>query len=253
MGIRSCRSPKSVAVRRRALPLPLKATRVDAGSVRELALCSRWRPRLIIMVKAPLAGQVKTRLARGIGAVAATRFYRHASAALVTRLARDRRWDSRLAVAPDTAAAARFWPHHVMRMAQGRGDLGRRMRRVFKLAPPGPVVVIGSDCTDVVGADIAAAFAGLGRADAVIGPASDGGYWLIGARGPLRRAMPFDGIRWSSAETRADTLANFKGRRVAMLRQLDDVDEPADLVRVEGSYQRRVPPLARSVGLQPNT
>lgn len=239
-------------VRRQSMPLPPKAARVDAGIRQDHARHASWRPRLIIMVKAPMAGRVKTRLARGVGTIAATRFYRHATATLVSRLAQDKRWETRLAIAPDTETSGRFWPHQIQRMAQGGGDLGRRMGRVFKRAPAGPVVVIGSDCTEVGRADIAAAFAGLGVGDAVIGPASDGGYWLIGARGPLRQAMPFDRVRWSSAETRADTMANLEGRRVTMLRLLDDVDEATDLARVDGSYQRRVPPVAGSVRLPPD-
>jgi hypothetical protein len=56
----------------------------------------------------------------------------------------------------------------------------------------------------------------------------DGGYWLV-ALGPRRPARPFAGVRWSSPHALADTLANFRGRRVALLRELRDVDCAADL------------------------
>ena len=71
------------------------------------------------------------------------------------------------------------------------------------------------------------------RADAVFGPAADGGYWLVGL-GPRRPARPFAGARWSSQHALADTLANFAGRRIARLRILHDVDTAADWYRLRG-------------------
>jgi uncharacterized protein len=72
-----------------------------------------------------------------------------------------------------------------------------------------------------------AAFRALGRADAVFGPAADGGYWLVGLS-PRRPARPFAGVRWSSEHALTDTLGNFPGRRFARLRTLQDVDTAAD-------------------------
>jgi glycosyltransferase A (GT-A) superfamily protein (DUF2064 family) len=80
-------------------------------------------------------------------------------------------------------------------------------------------------------ADIAAAFAALGRADAVLGPARDGGYWLIGFTQAQRRRLPFSEVRWSTPHARADTLANLEGKRVAMLREREDVDDAASYKR----------------------
>jgi uncharacterized protein len=62
----------------------------------------------------------------------------------------------------------------------------------------------------------------------VFGPAADGGYWLVGF-GPIRPARPFAGARWSTRHALADTLGNLRGRRVALLRTLRDVDTAADL------------------------
>lgn len=197
---------------------------------------------LVVMMKEPRAGRVKTRLARGTGVVRATWFYRQAGTALVRRLAADRRWQTSLAIAPDAAITTRMLPAAVARRVQGGGDLGRRLQRVFVRITPGPVVIIGSDCPDVTGADIACAFRALGRADVVLGPAGDGGYWLIGARRTPKVIDAFAGVRWSSATTLADTLANLAGQEVELLRQLDDVDEAADLVRVANRFARRVPP-----------
>ncbi|WP_270939419.1 TIGR04282 family arsenosugar biosynthesis glycosyltransferase, partial [Falsiroseomonas oryzae] len=111
------------------------------------------------------------------------------------------------------------------------GDLGRRMQRA--LARHRRAVLVGSDIPGLARSDLAAAFLALGRADAVFGPAEDGGYWLVGL-GPRRPARPFAGVRWSSAHALADTLANFHGRRVALLRTLRDVDTVEDLRAIRG-------------------
>jgi rSAM/selenodomain-associated transferase 1 len=187
---------------------------------------------VIVFARAPRLGAVKRRLARGIGAMGALRFYRGQLAATL-RAARDPRWRTVLATTPDRARAR--WPvvaPRPARLAQGHGDLGARMRRA--LARHRRAVLVGSDIPGLAGADIAAAFRALGRADAVFGPAEDGGYWLVGL-GPRRPARPFAAVRWSTAETLSDTLANFAGRRVALLRVLRDVDTAADLAALRAA------------------
>ncbi len=180
---------------------------------------------LVVMAKEPIMGRVKTRLAASIGAVEATRAARVMLRALLRRLARDPRWTTWLAASPDSAARPARWQGDARcrLIAQGRGDLGRRMQSLVERLPPGPAVIIGSDIPAIAPADIAAAFHLLGSNDAVLGPASDGGYWLVGLshRRPLR---PFDDVRWSGPHALADTLANLAGHRVALLRTLTDVD-----------------------------
>jgi len=183
---------------------------------------------VIIFARAPRLG-VKKRLAKGIGAMEALRFYR-AQLAATLRAARDRRWRTVLAVTPDHARAR--WPRGVARIGQGQGDLGMRMARA--LARYRRAVLVGSDIPGLSRADLAAAFRALSRADSVFGPAEDGGYWLVG-HGPRRPARPFAAVRWSSEHALADTLANFAGRRVALLRRLRDVDTAADY----NSFRRR--------------
>jgi len=184
---------------------------------------------LVIFAKAPRLGAVKRRLAVGIGDAAAWRFYRSTTRTLLTRLARDRRWRTWLAVTPDAAARrGRFWPVEIPRLPQGPGDLGRRMTRMLDQCPPGPVVIVGSDIPDIDGTHVARAFALLGTVDAVFGPALDGGYWLVGMRRRRGRRDPFRGVRWSSADALGDTVANLDGRyRVAMLDPLADIDDRA--------------------------
>lgn len=200
--------------------------------------------RLVVMVKAPVAGRVKTRLARDIGAVQATWFYRHMLEAVVARLMRASRWETWLAVSPDGAAGLRIWPSRCRVMGQGGGDLGQRLQRVLDWRVRGPMVIIGTDIPGVCESDIGDAFRALGTADAVIGPAPDGGYWMIGARRMPRVPSPFKNVRWSSAHTRADTLANFHGRRVAILRMLTDVDTAEEWRSARNWAGRRVMPVA---------
>ena len=180
---------------------------------------------LIVFARAPRLGTVKRRLARDIGAMAALRFYRGQLGRLLRQVGRDRRWRTELAVTPDRVR----WPTGVPMHPQGGGDLGQRMGRA--LVRHRRAVLVGCDIPGLGAADIAAAFKALGRADAVFGPAEDGGYWLVGL-GPRRPAAPFAGVRWSTEHALADTLANCRGHRVALLRRLRDVDTAADLVAV---------------------
>ncbi len=186
---------------------------------------------LVVFVKAPRLGAVKTRLAADIGAVPAWRLYRRLTGSVLRRLLPDGRWTCWLAVTPDRyVTRGRFWPPRVRRLAQGPGDLGERMARPLRRLPPGPVVIVGSDIPDLSADHVAAAFRTLGRAEVVFGPNPDGGYWLLGAS--RRRAAPdlFRGVRWSTAHALADTVANLgpSWRRV-QLSPLADIDIGADL------------------------
>jgi rSAM/selenodomain-associated transferase 1 len=195
---------------------------------------------LVIMVKDPVAGRVKTRLARGIGCIPATAFYRHAVAGLAARLAVPRRWTTLLAVAPDAAVGSRALRSRLEKIPQGRGDLGQRMQRVFDRLPTGPVVIIGSDVPGISQSDIASAFRRLEGHDAVLGPSPDGGYWLIGLGRRRRRLEPFPGVRWSTDEALAGTLRNLAGCRVSLLSSKADIDDAADWQRARAIRGRRI-------------
>ena len=195
-------------------------------------------PQLVIMAKQPLIGRVKTRLARDIGHVEALRFYREAAAGLIRRVGADPRWQTVIAVAPDRAVHEKgIWPEDLPRVGQGEGDLGRRMGSLFGDLPPGPVVIIGADIPDIGKAQIAAAFAALGTSDTVIGPADDGGYWLIGMKRRPRVREVFEGVRWSSEHAMEDTLRNIRRQNmsVRVLERLCDIDTGADLARWRGA------------------
>lgn len=197
------------------------------------------KPLLVVFARAPQLGQVKRRLARGIGDAAALAFYRWALTRLLRRVARDPRWRTVLAVTPDrTAHGGRLWPMKLDRHAQGRGDLGGRMARSLRRQRGGPVCIVGADIPDLAAGHIWRAFRALAAADLVFGPAADGGYWLVGARGRLPHAL-FAHVRWSTAHALADTLAGLKGRRVALVDRLADVDDAAAYERWGARQTRR--------------
>jgi rSAM/selenodomain-associated transferase 1 len=183
------------------------------------------RDTVVVFARAPRLGAVKRRLAAEIGDRAALRFHTETLNRLLRMLCADRRFRTVLALTPDRAKPR--LPRRVFRMGQGTGNLGQRMRRAFQRFPRCRVALIGCDIPDANAADVAAAFRSLRRADAVFGPAADGGYWLVGM-GPRRPAQPFTAVRWSTQRALADTLVNFAGRGVVMLRTLHDVDTAED-------------------------
>ncbi len=183
------------------------------------------RDTVIVFARAPRLGAVKRRLARDIGARLALRFHTATLITLLRNLQACRRFDVVLAVAPDRAPVR--LPVRLRRIDQGRGDLGRRMARALGRYRHGRVALIGCDIPQANAVDLRQAFRRLSTADAVFGPATDGGYWLI-ALGPRRPADLFGQTRWSTAHALADTLQQFRNHRVGFVRCLSDVDTVAD-------------------------
>lgn len=119
---------------------------------------------------------------------------------------------------------------------QGEGDLGGRMARAFHDSFDGSLkngacktIIIGSDCPGVDAQILTTAFAHLNNVDLVLGPALDGGYYLIG----LRRLIPelFQNINWGTSEVLQQTInvAHTLGLSYQCLAPLADVDRPEDL------------------------
>ena len=211
--------------------------------------------RLVIMAKEPIAGRVKTRLARDIGVVPATWFYRHNLATVTSRLSRDPRWQTLFSVAPASATTSRCLPSAVPRIAQQAGDIGARMQAIFDRAAPGPVVVIGTDIPTVRPSHIAAAFQALGDSDIVFGPATDGGFWLVGLRRTPRVLNAFHDVRWSTPDTLRDCLEGIgcmPSIRIATIAMLQDADERADLDLLKAAIGRRIAPSSACSKLEVN-
>ena len=177
---------------------------------------------VIVFARAPRLGTVKRRLARAIGDRAALRFHTATLTALLRGLIACRRFAVALAITPDRARMR--VPRGVRVVPQGHGDLGQRMARA--LGRFRRVALIGCDIPEANAADVTAAFQALGQADAVFGPAEDGGYWLI-ALGPRRPGDLFGKARWSTEHALADTLRQFRHHRVGFVRTLADVDTAA--------------------------
>ena len=187
--------------------------------------------RLVVFLKAPRPGLVKTRLAQTIGAEAASAAYRRLVERVLGQLSSLPSVELRFA--PDEARSEILpWLQPGWHAApQGRGDLGERLSRAFAeafAAGAARVVVIGSDCPEVTAADVQAAWAALAQHDLVLGPAMDGGYWLMGLRAPEPRL--FAGLQWSTSRVRQETLerAEAAGLSHVLLRPLHDVDTEAD-------------------------
>jgi rSAM/selenodomain-associated transferase 1 len=197
------------------------------------------RPRgacLLVFARDPRPGRVKTRLVPALGPDLAVAVYRELlrdtlQTAAGSTAARLELWVDR----PDPGSYLTEAAHTAgMQLHSQRGsDLGLRMHHALAhaLARCGSAVLIGSDCPEFDPDYLDRAFDALRHRDAVIGPAADGGYVLIG----LKRPQPalFRGIRWGGPQVLETTRARLRslGLDWQELRTLHDLDEPGDLAR----------------------
>ncbi|MEX2216058.1 MAG: TIGR04283 family arsenosugar biosynthesis glycosyltransferase [Phycisphaeraceae bacterium] len=191
------------------------------------------RQRLLVFARFPEAGKTKTRLIPALGAEGAANLH-------AQMIRRSMHTASRLSCTTvelhHDGGTARNW-HTLLRRAanlrpQSEGDLGTRMRTAFDRSftrGDKAVVVIGTDCPFLQRRDLSEAFDHLRRHDMVIGPAADGGYYLLG----LRRLVPrvFENIDWGGADVLAQTLARAADAGLSVMRMcvLRDIDTPDDL------------------------
>ena len=180
-----------------------------------------------MFAKAPVPGQAKTRLIPRLGAWRAARLHARLirgtiEAALAARCG---------AVELHGTRPHSFFRKLKVRFRLQRGhDLGERMYHALARAR-GPAILIGTDCPALTPADLRRALRYLRIGyDAVIAPAEDGGYALIGTR----RAQSdwFEGIEWGGPSVYAETVKKLEGRRWRTLRQVWDVDRPEDVERL---------------------
>jgi uncharacterized protein len=185
------------------------------------------RPRLVLFARFPTPGRAKTRLIPALGAEGAADLHRRLTERTL-RVLRATGLPVELRTTGAHAAAFRRWLGDVDCVPQGGGHLGARMRRA---ATNAPAILVGADVPDLAPDHLLAAAAALARTPVVIGPAEDGGYYLIGVREPL--PWLFAPAAWGTAEVRRVTLDRLAKRRVAatLLEPLSDLDTPDDLAR----------------------
>jgi rSAM/selenodomain-associated transferase 1 len=208
------------------------------------------RDALIVFVKAPRPGSVKTRLAAHVGAEAAAAVYRAIAQAVARQTApRTDEYERLFFHAPADAGRelAEWLPGETL-VPQVEGDLGVRMAAAFAdvFARGAPrVAMIGSDVPDLATGRVREALAALQDHDLALGPARDGGYYLLS----LSRPVPilFDDIPWSTPGVLQATLmrADSLGLRTRMLKPMRDVDTLEDLRAEWGSVSRLVDPATR--------
>lgn len=194
---------------------------------------------VLLFVKYPEPGKVKTRLAATVGADRAAEIYRHLAEGVLRRVPAA---DDVLVMfdPPEKAAAIAAWlrrPAGALDfLAQAGGDLGVRLAHAFAAAFSGgfdAVAAIGSDCITLAAPHFAEAWRALTTHDAALGPAEDGGYYLLALRAP--QPALFTDIAWSTHTVCQQTLARAAaaGLRVHLLPPLRDVDTEEDWRRVE--------------------
>lgn len=186
---------------------------------------------IIIFVRSPELGKVKTRLAREIGDEKALEVYRELlriTHAIMVQCNADK-----FIFYTDGLKEKDMWEEHLFqKRGQAEGDLGYKMMSSFdELFQLGysKVLITGSDCPGLTVQILDEAFNKLDSADAVIGPATDGGYYLLG----LKHLLPgiFENKPWSTDKVLAATLTELQqyGKRFVLLQQLTDIDTLQDL------------------------
>ncbi len=184
--------------------------------------------RAVLMLKAPVKGFVKTRLAKTIGEEKALELYRWMGSKTVKAIPKD--WEIEVRFIPaHREGQVRSWlQREGDYFPQGEGDLGLRMSEVFsnrKSATSTCYLFLGGDCPAITTELLTMASRCLNDNDIVVGPATDGGYYLIGMKRP--RPELFQNIPWGEGDVLQRTLEKAENQRlsVAMLPELCDVDD----------------------------
>lgn len=191
---------------------------------------------LFLFTRFPQPGRTKTRLIPALGAIGAADLQRQMTEHLFRRfqqVCQRRSLALEVHFAGGNLVQMRQWlGDTVMLTPQCQGDLGARLTVALQRGFDGGlqrIIVIGSDCPDIDEVQIARALALLKTHDVVLGPAVDGGYYLIG----LNRlyAPLFENIPWSTARVleRTRAIAHQSNLSVALLNPLSDIDRPEDL------------------------
>jgi hypothetical protein len=195
---------------------------------------------LIIFTRYPAPGKAKTRLIPVLGKEGAANLHRLMTQRTIARalsLQNSRQLSVEIHYTGSSQQLMEDWlGTEIIYHQQSEGDLGARMLAAFQKSFNGgieKVALIGTDCPQLKQQLLAKAFDELSDKDLVLGPAKDGGYYLIG----LRCLIPelFDGIHWGSSEVFASTLAIAQnlGLNIGVLPTLVDIDRPDDLIGLD--------------------
>ncbi len=187
------------------------------------------QPALIIFVRNPVLGKVKTRIAATIGDENALAVYKH-----LLQHTKDITGGlpvTKFVFYADGVTANDFWNGYEKCLQCGI-DLGERMRNAFEwVLEKGydKIIIIGSDCFELDEKIISVAFLKLDEYDIVIGPATDGGYYLLGMQSPFKNM--FENITWSSGSVFNETEKQIEQQKLSLflLPLLNDVDEEKDI------------------------
>jgi rSAM/selenodomain-associated transferase 1 len=187
-------------------------------------------PRVILFTRFPESGSAKTRLIPALGAERAAQLHRVLTERTVQAV-RSSGLMLELRTTGAPTAAFEEWLGRLSIIDQGEGDLGNRLSRA---GPPYPTIFIGADAPDLTPALLQLAAHELQNASAVIGPAEDGGYWLLGLSHPVDAV--FEGIEWGTSSVFGQTMDRLAAARIdpVLLPKLADCDRPEDLARWPG-------------------
>ncbi|HEX8383413.1 MAG TPA: TIGR04282 family arsenosugar biosynthesis glycosyltransferase [Sphingomonas sp.] len=184
-------------------------------------------PRVVIFTRFPEPGRAKTRLIPALGPEGAAAMHRLLTERTL-RAVRASGLPHQLRVTGAPIAAFAEWLGTVEVVDQGEGDLGERLARA---GPPYPTLFIGADAPDLGPDLLIRAADALATHAAAIGPAEDGGYWLLGLARPIEAV--FRSVAWGTDAVFDQTLARLAeaGARPMLLPRLADCDRPEDIAR----------------------
>lgn len=198
-------------------------------------------PRIALLTRFPVASRVKTRLIPALGGEGAAALHRVLTEKVayeVFALSTTQEADVEIWYDGGTIRQMRSWLGTVPRYRQQpEGDLGQRLYTIFDKAfreGTRRCVAVGSDCPSMTAEHLREALNTIDEVDLVFGPATDGGYWLIGMKASTVRALPdlFRGIEWGSSRVLQQSLDRVKQQKldVSLLEELADIDRPEDLI-----------------------
>jgi rSAM/selenodomain-associated transferase 1 len=190
---------------------------------------------LLVFAKYPEPGKVKTRLAKDIGKEEAARIYSGMAETIIHNLSKSSKYKTIIFFdPPERKTDFENWLQNngYNLLPQDGKSLGEKMANAFIKAfslGAKKVVIIGTDCIEVSDDIISQAFDTLHRVDVVLGPAEDGGYYLLGLKGPISEI--FNDIHWSTSNVLNQTLKKLEGKglKFELLKTLRDIDTISDV------------------------